>query len=425
MRLSSIVVKVKCIKNIFLPFFFCLLFHSISAQSKQSYSPLSSDNIIQDKNFYLFTLIEKVPAVWAAILEQPVIAAIYKRKLNEIKNIECKVSPICIAQSFIWKQQEIDSVGMALSILAKKNLVIQAMINKHMRPSGYFIIYDKSDNASLLETAWKEAMRGINHIIEVYGMGKAPLYPAIDSVSYDVRSERYGRLLTIVYQKDTQAILTKTFFIPALQFALDLLLINNRDEAARFEPMNQSENKAAIDYIHSINWAKYPFSLIVVPGAGNDLPNVPLAAWGKLRLELAVQRYKNGEAPIIAVSGGYVHPFQTPYCEALEMKRYLKNHYHIPEKAIMIDPHARHTTTNIRNVNRMIYEYGMPFSKEILIITDPNQSAYIESTVFYERCKNELKILPFSSLKRISSFDLSYLPQMQVLYRNSMDPLDP
>ena len=60
-----------------------------------------------------------------------------------------------------------------------------------------------------------------------------------------------------------------------------------------------------------------------------------------------IEVYANGKAPLILVSGGYVHPNQTPYCEAIEMKESLVRDFGIPSDAILIDPHARHTTTNL------------------------------------------------------------------------------
>jgi hypothetical protein len=41
----------------------------------------------------------------------------------------------------------------------------------------------------------------------------------------------------------------------------------------------------------SIAWDRFPYSAIVVPGAGNDRPGVALSAAGRLRVELAARRY--------------------------------------------------------------------------------------------------------------------------------------
>src|SRR5581483_6635471 len=125
-------------------------------------------------------------------------------------------------------------------------------------------------------------------------------------------------------------------------------------------------------------------------------PGPRLSPYSKLRVELAARRYRDGKAPFILVSGGFVHPSQTPYAEAIEMKRELIEKYSVPEAAILIDPHARHTTTNIRNAARIMYRYGMPFDKTALITTDPSQSASIESPDFEKRCIKEMGYVPHS-----------------------------
>ena len=60
-----------------------------------------------------------------------------------------------------------------------------------------------------------------------------------------------------------------------------------------------------------------------------------------------------------------------------EMKKYLMNHLKVPENAIIMEPHARHTTTNLRNGARLIYRYGIPFDKAALTSTSRGQSSSI------------------------------------------------
>jgi len=201
--------------------------------------------------------------------------------------------------------------------------------------------------------------------------------------------------------------------------------INLRDEAGRFEPMERGENAAAFRKIASTQWSRYPYTVIVVPGAGNDRPGVRLSPGGKMRVELAAKRYRDGKAPFILVSGGFVHPNQTPYAEAIEMKRELMEKYSIPEDAILIDPHARHTTTNIRNAARIMFRYGMPFEATALITTDPGQSASIENSNFETRCLRELGYVPHKLLRRTSAFDLEFVPKLESLQSDPQDPLDP
>ena len=165
--------------------------------------------------------------------------------------------------------------------------------------------------------------------------------------------------------------------------------------------------------------------MIVVPGAGNDLPGFRLSPEGKLRDEIAVKRFREGKAPFLLVSGGFVHPSQTEFAEAIEMKRDLMTRFGIPADAILIDPHARHTTTNMRNAARLMYRYGMPFDKKALVTTDLGQSQSIESPAFEKRCMDELGYAPQKILGRISPFDLEFRPTLDSLQADPQDPLDP
>jgi hypothetical protein len=101
-----------------------------------------------------------------------------------------------------------------------------------------------------------------------------------------------------------------------LRFALEAMNLNHRHDAGRLEPMESGENKAAFERIRITDWQRYPYSAIVVPGAGNDRPGVGLSTFGKLRDDIAATRFRQAKAPFIIVSGGFVHPSQTEYAEA-------------------------------------------------------------------------------------------------------------
>ena len=320
----------------------------LSQGFKLNYRSVHSQSYVQDKSFYLLTLFEKLPGIDKALAQSTIINGILKKKIGELNQVSnCKENVQCTATAFLWSASDIIIVGEEFKILGNSNKVFKDLVINYLRPSGRCIIYSSADDGTLLQNAWIDAANGINSIISTYALGVKATYPDIDSVSYDVHSKTYARLIDIVSLQTLEHLDSEAFYKPSLDFGLNLLEVNNRNEAARFEPLKDTENHAVINYIKKINWNKYPYTFLVVPGAGNDLPNESLAAWGKIRVKIAVERYNKGLAPIIAVSGGYVHPFQTPYCEALEMKKYLMSFYHIPGKAILIDPYARHTTTNI------------------------------------------------------------------------------
>ena len=107
------------------------------------------------------------------------------------------------------------------------------------------------------------------------------------------------------------------------------------------------------------------------------------------------------------------------------MKKSLMADFGVPADAILVDPHARHTTTNMRNAARLIYRYGSPYHKKALVTTDPGQSSSIESADFAQRCLRELGYEPQKVLARISKFDLEFLPLIDSLQMDPADPLDP
>jgi hypothetical protein len=174
-----------------------------------------------------------------------------------------------------------------------------------------------------------------------------------------------------------------------------------------------------------VRWSRFPYSAILVPGSGPDSLEVRLSPKARQRLEAAVTRYRAQAAPFIIVSGGYVHPARTPYCEALEMKRALVEEYAIPASAIIIDPHARHTTTNVRNAARLMFRYGMPMSKPGLIVTDEQQAASIAAPAFDERNQRETGTIPYRDKQLLSPVEVTFAPSVDALQVGFEDPLDP
>lgn len=371
-----------------------------------AHAPLPLRDAVRDKNFFVLSLIEqKLPDVLAA-----------KRAALHKAATECEKEAECFAAALRWTDAEMNDVAAAL----KPN----AELIGALRRSGAYVRYASKSDDELLDAAWLDAARGINNLLDVYAAGKAPRYKDIDAVSYDVKSDGYLHLMHTV-AADLEEETFDRFFEPSLRFALKLLEVNHRDEAGRHEPMEAKDNAAAVRRIKSLVWKTYPYSVIVVPGAGSDRLTWSLSAASRLRAEIAARRFKERKAPLILVSGGYVHPNQTPYSEAIEMKKVLVRDFGVPASAVIVDPHARHTTTNLRNAARLMYRYGIPFGAKGLITTDSYQSTYIEGAPFAERCEKELGYQPVTVSKRVSVFDLEFTPRVEALQIDAMDPLDP
>ncbi len=391
-------------------------------------APVRMSAPVQDKNFYLLSMLERTPDVRDAVKAEPALARIAAERLTALDKAAktCNIDIDCYAAAFQWTDTQANEAGHALAGLYRTAPAVRRLADGALRDSGMYVRYQSLSGDQLLDHAWADCVHGINRMIDVYGLGKAPRYPAIDSITYDVKTDAWRHVVQNLAAtlEDNRARLP-LFSSPSMRFALELMWLNHRDEAGRFEPMEIGENALAIRRIKATDWAKFPYSVIVVPGAGNDLPGFRLSPEGKLRDEIAVKRFREGKAPFLLVSGGFVHPSQTEYAEAIEMKRDLIARFGISPDAIIVDPHARHTTTNMRNAARLMYRYGMPFDKKALVTTDLGQSLSIESPAFAKRCLDELGYVPQQILGRISPFDLEFRPTLDSLQADPLDPLDP
>ena len=206
--------------------------------------------------------------------------------------------------------------------------------------------------------AWRRDAAAINRIIAVYGKGEAPRYPKIDGMALDPAAQDFPGLiatLDLVAQGEEPAAIAGP-----MGFALGLLDLNGRDEAARY---GEAENASAFATARRIDWAKAPYSAIIVPGAGPEDARVALSAWGKLRLALAAAR-------------------------------------------LLSAMHAR-------------------AAKPALIVTDRWQSGYIDSDAFARRNQDELGYQPGRLGARISPTALPFTPSPDSLAVDPRDPLDP
>lgn len=329
----------------------------------------------------------------------------------------------CNCSILQFTDAEIADVGRQLKRMASTR-EMKSMIQTFKHFADYSL-YNNDPDTAYIRKVWETDARGINHIISVYVEGNAPLYPKIDAMSFQKDDPVFRDSIGMSIKRTVSL---GTFDIPffkiPLQLALDALRLNGRDEAARYEPIKGGQNKAAFDAVGSTKFSAYPYGVILVPGLGPEQPGIALAPGGAKRCDSAAARYRAGMAPFIVVSGGHVHPNKTPYCEAVEMKKYLVDVLHVPDAAVIIEPYARHTTTNIRNTNRIIFRFKIPGSYPVLIVTDAAQNSYING-VLRDRLIKELGYVPCSSMKQLSAIETEYFPLENSTQVNSMEPLDP
>ncbi|WP_428331243.1 YdcF family protein [Mucilaginibacter sp.] len=395
----------------------------------KNYHFLHSDNLVADKNFYLLTVIDQSPKIKQLIADDASLKQFFAARLSILKAhvADTCTKPLSLVGGFKYSKEDSVQIAQILTSLYNAHRSdFDLLINNHLRPSGYYQRFAGMSNADLLLHAWGQYIYGVNYIIDQFGLGKKMRFPRIDSASYVVSSRYYRTVLKDMFGLlDEQSDGMKLFYQPSLAVALHLMDANDRDEPARFEPMEQKDNKKAISKIKLTQWSKYPYAAIVIPGNGPELFTTPISPDNKIHCDLAAMRYLKGMAPFIITSGGYCYPFRGPYCEAIEMKKYLITKFGIPEDAIIIDPHARHTTTNIRNADRLMIRYGIPTNKPDLFVTSKSQHDYAMSDTFDARNLHDLGYVPYSGKKSISNHDVVFYPVYESLHMDPLDPLDP
>jgi hypothetical protein len=379
-------------------------------------------NPVQDKNFYLLSLFQRHPEVGRLLRRNPVLKRLSNQKAQALRLAANCDDASCFDRLFRLSGPTIQRAAAELRTLSRRP-EFKRLVRRDMRPSGAFIKYSQRSDSEMLIAAWKDAANGMNRLLTVYGLGKNPYYKDIDRVSFDVASEEYRELLKT---KLAQIKLARDplFFEPTLSFALKLLEANRRDEAGRYEPLEEGENKAAVQDLKNIRWSDYPYSSILVLGSGPPA-GLNLSKIAAKRADQGAQLFLEHKAPLVILSGGHVHPMQTPFNESIEMKKYLMEKFKIPEKSILIDPYARHTTTNFRNAARLAFRYGIPTNRTALVTSSEDHIAIVTKEGFRIRCATELGYFPMESISRISPVAAEFKPSVASLFFDANDPLDP
>jgi hypothetical protein len=409
-----------------------LLFLSVHGFAQKSlpdpkYKLISGGNFVQSKNYYLLTLFGQIPELKKMLLNDQVLSRIgsdqQARLAKAVKN--CGKDAGCYIRAAKFGEEEIRQVSARLGELYQADNELGKLVAKHLVPSGCYQIYAEMNGREMLVSAWEQDAKAVNYTIGVYAGGQKPNYPQIDSIAFNVKDKSYPELVALnsglsAAESEKDGL----FFSASLIFALQSLEINERNRAADEEPMAETVNKAACDYAKKLKWDQYKYTLILVPGAGPEEKDTELSAGGMLRCRLAALQYNKGLAPFIMVSGGCVHPFKTKYNEALEMKKFLIRVLQIPEYAVLSEPHARHTTTNMRNCARLIFRYGFPMDKPCITSTAGSQSSYITDVV-PARSKKELGYIPYRNGKRLSDTEAEFYPLAVSLQIDFDEPMDP
>jgi len=401
------------------------------AQS-QTYAFVHTSEPLRDRDAYLLTLIEADSETRRTVAADRILHMIGGRVLETRTAVraQCTDGRQCPVEKLMLTDQEIAQAGDALARLASRPGPLKTLIGQHMRPSGAFQKYAAMGDPEFIRASWLAMAQAINRIYRAYALGdKSVLQYStfIDPMDIDPRDDYFQQLLAASLDETIDLVRDGDLFFESWShLAFNLLIANQRDNARRFESLETGENAAAFAHAKTVDWSSYRYSAIVVPGGGAIAPyETGLIPSGEFNTTIAARRWREHLAPFILVSGGYVHPDHTQFAEAIEMKKFLIKQLGVPESAIIVDPYARHTTTNLRNAARLVFRIGAPTDKEVVVASHGNQTAYLASATFAARCAEELGFQPLTDIRALSPVTVSGRINLLSLSLDPLDPLDP
>lgn len=364
----------------------------------------------------LCLLAAAIPSGFAAAAEDATVAALGKRLFPVITTLDPARAPADVRRLLDGRAGRLAACAQDAACKVEASRWSEAEIARmaNMAEAG-----ERRD-------AIRRELAGLNAILDVYGKGAAPRYPAIDGPFGTQGSERLAAdvaAAAAISEVGRDEAVTR--LDPSIGLALALLDVNDRLDAIAFLPIDTGLNAAAFARARALDWSRYRYTAIIVLGAGPEDPLTALSARGKLRVKVAARRYFEGLAPFVIVSGGAVHPRATRFVEAVEMRRALVERYGVPADAIVIEPHARHTTTNLRNATRLLMAMRAPLDRDALVLSDPRHIDAVESAEFVARNQRELGYQPGTIGKRTSPFDIAFRPSPDSARIDPFDPLDP
>ncbi|RYF98402.1 MAG: YdcF family protein [Chitinophagaceae bacterium] len=389
---------------------------AVDVYGKQSFKIESRLAPLGSKVFAAFTALNNQPVSVAAFNSNPSVRNTTEtiRKRYEVAARTCE-SVECLVSALLIRSEEKKLLLNEYTSWSATTTVV---------PFGKTPLLDRVSNSMLNEAEVETDLVAVNHIVSVYVGGASLRYPKIDGGGFAKGDPAY---LAKIREKIRIALgesgTEQVFFAVPMLVSLEILELNGRNEAARYDPVIGGVNKDAFKQVTRTDFSKYPYSAIIVPGLGPAKAGISLDSGGAARCRLAAAEYRKKKAPFIIVSGGHTHPDRTPFSEGIEMKKYMVEKLGLPASAVIAEPYARHTTTNVRNGLRIVYAFGMPASKPVMLVSDLFQSSYV--MMMKGRFMEEIGFLPYKSLKQDNDRKPYFIPDSAALKRNPYDPLDP
>ena len=154
----------------------CLLasLSGVAAAAQPVHAPVRLEVPVQDKNFYLLSLLERTPDVRDAVKAEPVLARIAAERRAALDKAAktCSLDLDCYAAAFQWNEVQSKEAGRALAALYRTSPAVRHLADGVLRESGMYVRYRSLAGNQLLDHAWADCIHGINRIIDVYGLAR-------------------------------------------------------------------------------------------------------------------------------------------------------------------------------------------------------------------------------------------------------------
>ena len=359
------------------------------------------DRVTAALSHRLFPLLDTIgadPAAVERVKAQPGVAAMLADRAA--RRTACAQDLACLAQAMVWTAA--DSTPLVAAVPAPAT---------------------RADDGAAAQAA--REIEGINTILRSYALAQVPRYPAIDGAGTIDPLELRARVQAADWLARAPRAGSAQALDPSIDFALALLDVSDRTDAIGFDPITGGLNAPAAKRARALDWSRWRYSALILTGVGPETSDAALSPYGKYHVRLAADRFARGDIAFILLTGGRAHPRATRFTEAEQMRSALIDRYGIPAEAILIEPYARHTTTNLRNATRVLAAVGVPLDRDTLIVCNPNQSDMIASAAFAQRNRTELGYEPGTVGRRLSPTELEFRPSPRSLRIDPRDPLDP
>src|SRR5262245_47747456 len=113
---------------------------------------------VQDKNFYLLSLLERSEQVHSALKSDEGLQRIHAAKLDSLKSAgKCKPELACYTHGLLWSEEDTRVIEQSLRAVYRKSSALQEIVAGPMRRSGLFQRRSALGDEELLAWAWMDA----------------------------------------------------------------------------------------------------------------------------------------------------------------------------------------------------------------------------------------------------------------------------